>query len=62
MSEIKKSMWAVGIRYEGAVVLFATEAEADVFIAKANELEQGTEETEFLNMYCDLYKEELPIR
>ena len=60
--EIKKSMWAVGIRYEGAVVLFASEAEADAFIAKANELEDGTEETEFLCKWSSLYKEELPIR
>ena len=55
-------MWAVGIMYEGAVVLFATEAEADAFIAKANELEDGTEETEFLCKWSSLYKEELPIR
>ena len=60
--EIKKSMWAVGIMYEGAVVLFATEAEADAFIAKVSLVEEGTEETEFLDKWSGLYKEELPIR
>ena len=60
--EIKKSMWAVGIRYEGAFVLFASEAEAEAFIAKAMELEEPTEETLWTSKWSDLYKEELPIR
>jgi len=61
--EIKKSMWAVGIRYEGAFVLFATKQEAEAFIAKVeNEDVSDDEEFGWLTKFADLYLEELPIR
>jgi hypothetical protein len=52
LMENKKSMWAVGIRYEGAIYLFQTEAEARAYLANP----------EGIDKELDLYIEELPIR